>query len=265
MSNSNKPHSNIVNSAARSRLSSGLNDSSNEEIEKLRRVAEQQLSNLNSPHVAQDTTRFSESKPTEPFRPSNNAELLGQESEAHNRPLIVGGAAIFGLAIGLSSAIHIFIYRSDMNSSVESNPEVAQNPPPRRPAQWTPDPPRPKAARQTAPQLPSRTENTAPESPPPSIQTLETRSNALWQACIDENGQTGAPPQPGETWWPVVGPGNSLSDARRHCRPDAFINRNGNAQISSFRDQETASAFAERLSQDSSHPWRFWVGDPSTR
>jgi hypothetical protein len=265
MSNPNKPESNSVNSAARSRLSSGLNDSSNEEIERLRRVAEQEISKLNSPQAAQDTTRFSEAKPTEPLRSSNNAELLSHENETHNRPLVVGGAAIFGLAIGLSSAIHIFMYRSDMNSSAESKSEVAQNPPPRRPALWTPDPPRPKAASQTAPQMPSPTENTAPESPPPSGQTVETRSNALWQACIDENDQTGAPPQSGETWWPVVGPGDSLSDARRHCRPDAFINRNGNAQISSFRDQATASAFAERLSKDSSHPWRFWVGDPSMR
>ncbi len=265
MSNPNKPDSNSVNFAARSRLSSGLNNSSNEEIERLRRLAEQELSKLNSPQVAQDTTRFSESSPAEPLRTSNNVELLSQESETHNRPLVVGGAAIFGLAIGLSSAIHIFMNRSDMNPLVESKPEVARNPSPRRPAQWTPDPPRPKAASQTAPQLSTPTENTAPESPPRSSQAIETRSNALWQACIDENNETGAPPQPGETWWPVVGPGDSLSDARRHCRPDAFINRNGNAQISSFRDQATASAFAERLSQDSTHPWRFWVGDPSMR
>lgn len=97
------------------------------------------------------------------------------------------------------------------------------------------------------------------EAPP------ESTAAVRWQACLDQDRRDVEPPQPGETWWPVVGPSDSLDDARRHCRADAFINRSGNAQISSFRDRETASAFAEQLSQDSSHPWRFWIGDASVR
>jgi hypothetical protein len=66
-------------------------------------------------------------------------------------------------------------------------------------------------------------------------------------------------------WWPVVGPAESLAAARRFCRADAYTNRSGNVQVASFRDRDTAEAFAEELSSDMSHPYGFWVGDPSPR
>lgn len=84
-----------------------------------------------------------------------------------------------------------------------------------------------------------------------------------WQACVEENSKNVPPPQPGETWWPVVGPIGSLADAKMRCRSDSFVNRSGNVQISSFRDQQTAINFVQRLSSDKNNPWRFWVGDPS--
>jgi hypothetical protein len=66
-----------------------------------------------------------------------------------------------------------------------------------------------------------------------------------WQACIEHVVQYAEPPRPGETWWPIVGPSDSLDDARKFCRDDAFINRSGNAQIASFRDYNTAVRFAD--------------------
>lgn len=90
--------------------------------------------------------------------------------------------------------------------------------------------------------------------------------SAIWDACRIENARDpGAPPQPGDIWWPVVGPRDVLADARLRCRADAFVNRSGNVQVSSFRDRETATRFAERLSADGSQPYRFWVGEPSQR
>ena len=103
-----------------------------------------------------------------------------------------------------------------------------------------------------------------PPAPTPEAAPLPVASDQ-WQACVDRSDTDGQPPQPGETWWPVVGPGNALAAARQHCRSDAFINRSGNAQIASFRDRDTATTFAEQLSADSSHPYTFWVGEASER
>lgn len=97
------------------------------------------------------------------------------------------------------------------------------------------------------------------------LSSAESTEVTRWQACLDNDRRDVDPPQPGETWWPVVGSSDSLADARLHCRADAFINTSGNAQISSFRDRQTAITFAEQLTQDSSHPWRFRVGEPSVR
>ncbi|MFM7312553.1 MAG: hypothetical protein ACKO0M_05195, partial [Cyanobium sp.] len=90
-------------------------------------------------------------------------------------------------------------------------------------------------------------------------------SSAGWQACLREENRDGAPPQPGETWWPVVGPPDALEAARQHCRADAFVNRSGNVQIASFRSLEIASRFVEQLNQDGSIPYRFRVGEASLR
>ncbi len=97
-----------------------------------------------------------------------------------------------------------------------------------------------------------------------STATTASRSNQ-WQACQEEEQRIARPPQPGEIWWPVVGPHESLSSARRFCRPDAFKNKSGNVQIASFRDKETAESFARQLTSDVSHPYEFWVGEPSQR
>ncbi len=102
----------------------------------------------------------------------------------------------------------------------------------------------------------------------PEAPEREPQANATdqhWQACLEEDQQDGAAPRSGETWWPVIGPADALQAARRHCRGDAFLNSQGNAQIASFRDRGTAQSFAETLTADSSHPWSFRVGEASVR
>jgi hypothetical protein len=107
-------------------------------------------------------------------------------------------------------------------------------------------------------------------TPQPSPTAQETKripeTVPRWQACLDYlSSMNGQPAQPGETWWPVVGPFEALKASRSHCREDAFRTAAGNTQIASFGDRDTAADFAEQLSQDSSHPYRFWVGEPITR
>lgn len=86
---------------------------------------------------------------------------------------------------------------------------------------------------------------------------------SLWQACEQDSMVEKASPQPGETWWPVVGPAEALQDAKLYCRSDAFVSaRTGKVQISSFRDRSVAVRFAELLTSDNSHPWSFEVGPP---
>lgn len=106
----------------------------------------------------------------------------------------------------------------------------------------------------------------APEPSPRAPEAAPTPEAAVqWQACVTYSGNEGPAPQAGETWWPVVGQRDALEDARKYCRGDAFINKSGNAQIASFRDRDTANIFAQQLSADSTHPHRFWVGDPTER
>uniref|UniRef100_UPI001E3138D2 hypothetical protein n=1 Tax=Synechococcus sp. 1G10 TaxID=2025605 RepID=UPI001E3138D2 len=71
-------------------------------------------------------------------------------------------------------------------------------------------------------------------------------------------------PQTGDTWWPVVGQSESLEAVQRHCRGDAFRNRDGNVQVASFRDRSAAVAFAQELSADRQHPYTFYVGEPTS-
>lgn len=118
----------------------------------------------------------------------------------------------------------------------------------------TPANPTPPTASPSQPQAPEQ-----PADPPAPSNT------ATWQACVDYASDGGAPPQQGETWWPVVGPAEALAASREHCRGDAFSNASGNVQVASFRDRSTAAAFAEQLTRDNSHPYSFWVGDPSVR
>ena len=119
-----------------------------------------------------------------------------------------------------------------------------------------------------APSQPSAPESSTPSTQPSAPTQQEPSAPAAsgqWQACIDYSSDSGPPPQAGETWWPVVGPGGALQDARQHCRSDAFTNASGNVQIASFRDQATAAAFAQQLSSDNSHPYSFWVGESTLR
>jgi len=105
----------------------------------------------------------------------------------------------------------------------------------------------------------------APTPQEPVRPAPEPAQTGQWQACVDYSSTDGPPPQAGETWWPVIGTAESLDASRQHCRGDAFINASGNAQIASFRDRETATAFAQQLTSDRSHPYNFWVGDPTVR
>jgi hypothetical protein len=89
------------------------------------------------------------------------------------------------------------------------------------------------------------------------------KSDEQWDACRLEVMRSAPPPQTGEVWWPVNGPLESLASARKFCRPDAYKNKSGNVQVASFREKQTAEQFAQDLTSDSSHPYQFWVGDPS--
>lgn len=121
-----------------------------------------------------------------------------------------------------------------------------------------------QASAPTAP--PSAPASTPAPTPQETVRpTAEPAQTVQWQACVDYPSTDGPPPQEGETWWPVVGPAEALDASRQHCRGDAFTNASGNTQIASFRDRETATAFAQQLTSDNSHPYSFWVGDPTVR
>lgn len=129
-------------------------------------------------------------------------------------------------------------------SGPAASPSTPKPPPPKQPS---PDP------------LPPQPQPTPPPQPQPSPPAQPITSR--WQACEQEAVQDAPPPQPGETWWPVVGPAEALADAQQHCRADAFVSGSSDqVQIASFRDPQVAQQFAAQLSADSSHPWSFAVG-----
>jgi hypothetical protein len=148
---------------------------------------------------------------------------------------LLAGALVVGLAWALM---------------LQRQPQQASTPPPKQPEA------------SEAPR--SRPPATEPEPEAQQPEPRARRSNQ-WEACLEDEARPAPPPRPGDVWWPVVGPEDSLAAARRFCRPDAFTNRAGNVQVASFRDKETAEFFAEELSSDMSHPFIFWVGDPSPR
>jgi hypothetical protein len=195
----------------------------------------------------------------------------GNESPANvnvaKRIGIVFLATTSGLFLGVAISIYLVAYERARapRQVVQDSQRIAVSPSPSpKLSEVRPTPPQvstPPVAPRRDTTSADETNQTSPPAPPPTDSTTTAR----WQACVEQDEREAAPPQPGDTWWPVVGPGDSLADARRHCRADAYINQNGNAQISSFRDRETAVAFAEQLSNDSSHPWRFWIGDPTLR
>lgn len=116
-----------------------------------------------------------------------------------------------------------------------------------------------------------------PGAPAPSIEQVPQRPVAetsrpndraavIWQACLDY--RSSMEPQNGRltgVLWSVVGPVDALPASRRHCRRDALRNSAGRTQIASFKDRDTALAFAEQLSRDTSHPYRFEVEELSSR
>jgi hypothetical protein len=249
-----------------SKLPANTNEVVDDELLKLRRQAEEELIRLNAPSPRPAPVRTVDVPTNDKSEPVSNISVFHKEDISPNRPLILVASSLLGLAIGLFAAINAMRANRPSLLEAESRQQPVESAKSRPPQQFRPDPPRPKAATPT--RLEAASSNTAADSDDVSSQASSesaTPSSGAWQACLEDKSQTGVPPQPGETWWPVVGPSNALADARRFCRQDAFINRSGNVQISSFRDQETADSFAKELSSDSTHPWRFWVGDPSVR
>lgn len=79
---------------------------------------------------------------------------------------------------------------------------------------------------------------------------------ASWQASC------GSPPMAGASWWPVLGPPETLSLVRsRHCG-DAFITAEGAVQVASFSSLGEATNFAQQLSALTGYPFR--VGQSRT-
>mgnify|MGYP001809863375 CR=1 FL=1 len=79
---------------------------------------------------------------------------------------------------------------------------------------------------------------------------------ASWQASC------GSSPVAGASWWPVLGPPETLSLVRsRHCG-DAFITAEGAVQVASFSSVGEATNFAQKLSALTGYPFR--VGQSRT-
>ena len=236
------------------------------EIASLRDALDEHLRSLEAPPPPPHSRQYTPPSSGYSYHSAGSQISSRGSSESHRSGVVVF-AAITGLFLGAVVSIFMVGFQraktpvvTSQNSPQASSSPVASP----QPKQASPTPSRETAAPAESRGEAERTEGrsdvgSTADAPPAST------ANVRWQACLDQDRREAEPPQPGETWWPVVGPSNSLDDARRHCRADAFINRSGNAQISSFRDRDTAMAFAEQLTQDSSHPWRFWVGDPSVR
>lgn len=240
------------------------------DIAGLRNALDEHLRGLDAPSSPPQAKLISPSPPPRlsyQYIDSNSDSSRGR-GDYTNRTGIVLFAAVSGLVFGIGIGVTVYMGSlgrfSPPNSDVHRSQGSTVNPPSyphSKHARQAPPAALPRAERPRSEGDRSGYSEPRPEVPPSSASTTPVR----WQACLDQDRREAEPPQPGETWWPVVGPSNSLEDARRHCRADAFINRSGNAQISSFRDRETATSFAEQLTQDSSHPWRFWVGEVSVR
>lgn len=236
------------------------------EIASLRHALDEHLRSLDAPQASRAGNQHTPSSTGHSFNPGDRL-ISTRAINKSKQSGCVAVAAVAGLVLGAAVSISLLSLERGMTPVATS-----QNPPPAsgRPVaspypkqvSTTPSPESavPAASRRAAERTEGPSDGGSSAEAPP-----ESTAAVRWQACLDQDRRDVEPPQPGETWWPVVGPSDSLDDARRHCRADAFINRSGNAQISSFRDRETASAFAEQLSQDSSHPWRFWIGDASVR
>lgn len=236
------------------------------EIASLRNALDEHLRSLETPLPPPISRKYTPPSSGYSYHPPDSQSLTRVSSDV-NRSGIVAFAAVTGLVLGAAIPISLVVLeRSKTAVGTSQNPPQAPSSPvaPPQSTQVSTAPSRLPTAPEASRREPEGTEgglgvgSDAGASP-------ESTAAVRWQACLEQDRSEAESPQPGETWWPVVGPSDSLEDARRHCRADAFINLSGNAQISSFRDRDTATAFAERLTQDSSHPWRFWVGDASVR
>lgn len=232
------------------------------EIVGLRNALDEHLRNLDTPEPPLDTEKRTDPKKTNPIATGNKPKP-SSFNRGGRRPFVVLLAAFLGLVFGAFFSSELGKSQRAMKSIATSQgtADEANN------AVATPELNEERPAPATPPNT-SPSENIEPvtaESATDSGSATETTPTVRWQACLDQASKDVEPPLPGETWWPVVGPSDSLDDSRRHCRNDAFINQSGNAQISSFRDRDTAVAFAEQLTQDTNNQWRFWVGDPSVR
>ena len=180
--------------------------------------------------------------------PSASTGNRGSNSQLTGLWFLVG--LLVGLILVLLSRGTTGVFQN-ANSKVSDVPSVPSTPdvqPEVLSKRAIPDLPPPEVSQPRPVQRPAPT-----PAPQPSI----------WQACQQDVEVEVASPQAGETWWPVVGPPESLKDAKQHCRSDAFVSsRTGKVQIASFRERSMAVRFAEELSSDNSHPWSFEVGPP---
>ncbi len=186
-------------------------------------------------------------------------------------PLLAGGTVII-LASGMALAIQITRYRQEVLRQQQATREqkteldrVKRQLSEREKAAANPQPARSLPPTLSRPSLPAGMPDPPMPTEAPSFpsQAAASGSSVLrWNGCESVEG-SGSAPQPGDTWWPVVGPSGSLEAVRLHCRGDAFQNRDGNVQIASFRDRSAAVAFAEVLSADRQHPYTFYVGEPT--
>ena len=236
------------------------------EIVSLRNALAEHLRSLEDPQLPPSSPKYIPPSSGYSYHPADS-QISTRGSSESNRSGVVVFAAITGLFVGAVVSIAMVGFQRAKTPVVSSqnSPQVLSGPVTSpQPKQVSPTP-----SRETATPVASRGEADRSDGPANASSNAEappeTTAVVRWQACLDQDRRDAEPPQPGETWWPVVGPRDSLDDARRHCRDDAFINRSGNAQISSFRDRETATAFAAQLTSDSTHPWRFWVGESSVR
>lgn len=181
-------------------------------------------------------------------------------------------ASVIGLAAAMAVTAQIARYRQEVmrqqamareqkaeldrvKLQLEEQQKAAATPPP------APSPP-PLNRRSLPAQTTSARPRAGTDAPGlPSSQGVG-QSGLTWRAC-EQDQPPGAPPRSGDTWWPVVGPAAALEALRRHCRGDAFLNKDSNVQVASFRDRSSALLFAMELTAEPGHAYVFRLGEPT--
>jgi hypothetical protein len=194
---------------------------------------------------------------------------------------VLAAALGIGLAIGLLITHQVSSYRQVLQRQLEASEKEARKakeeakkqedgemnqrrslPPPA--ATPLPEPseiPRPSLPDSTA--MPESVPSEQTRGSPSASDSNPSAEDIRWQGC-DSPDPTAGTARAQNTWWPVVGPPESLEAVQRHCRRDAFRNNDGNTQIASFPDRSVAEAFAREISGDGRHPYFFYIGDPTT-